>query len=134
MKLLALAAVVLLSYFSAATAGDKPDPSTATTWLDAIDHERYSDSWNAGSKYFQTMMTEAQWKRVLQTSRTPIGPVVRRHHMLTQYVDRLPGIPKGTYAIIQFDSSFRNKKETVETVVLTQEPDGQWRPIGYSMR
>lgn len=37
------------------------------------------------------------------------------------------------YAVVQFNSTFKNKAKAVETVVMTAE-DGKWQVAGYFIR
>jgi hypothetical protein len=46
----------------------------------------------------------------------------------------LPGAPDGQYVVIQFETSFENKHNAVETVTPMLEPNGQWRVSGYYIR
>ncbi|MDD5138124.1 MAG: DUF4019 domain-containing protein, partial [Candidatus Omnitrophica bacterium] len=43
----------------------------------------------------------------------------------------LPGAPDGEYVIVQFDTTFENKKSSVESVTMSLEADGRWRVSGY---
>jgi hypothetical protein len=36
--------------------------------------------------------------------------------------------------IVQFDTSFANKKEAVETITPMLDPDGQWKVSGYYIK
>ena len=46
----------------------------------------------------------------------------------------LPGAPDGEYVVIQFDTSFTNKKVAVETVTPMKDEDGIWRVSGYYVK
>ena len=46
----------------------------------------------------------------------------------------LPGAPDGQYVVIQFKSSFTNKKTTIETVTPMLDKDGKWRVSGYYIK
>lgn len=109
-------------------------PDTVTAWLQQIDHHEYQASWKNASQYLQHAINQPQWERIIKTVREPIGAVISRRHMITQYATHLPGIPDGTYAILQFDSKFTKKDSTIESVVFTKEAVGQWRAIGDSMK
>lgn len=50
------------------------------------------------------------------------------------YTKTLPGAPDGEYVVIQYDSSFVNKKSAVETVTPMLDKDGKWRVSGYFIR
>jgi hypothetical protein len=53
-------------------------------------------------------------------------------------VKRLPylssGIPDGQYVVIQFITSFTNKKPAIETVTPMLDSDGIWRVSGYYIK
>lgn len=108
--------------------------STVENWLDQVDALDSNASWNEASSFFQEKLTKEQWETIVKTTRTPIGSVITRRHTVTQYASHLPGISDGTYAILQFHSTFTGKESTVETVVFSKESDDQWRAIGYSMK
>jgi hypothetical protein len=46
----------------------------------------------------------------------------------------LPGAPDGQYVIIQFETSFENKQNAVETVTPMLDTDSQWRISGYYIK
>ena len=46
----------------------------------------------------------------------------------------LPGAPDGEYVVLQFDTSFANKKEAVETVTPMLDKDGKWKVSGYYIK
>jgi hypothetical protein len=50
------------------------------------------------------------------------------------YSTTLPGAPDGEYVVIQYQTSFANKKASVETVTPMREKDGRWRVSGYFIR
>jgi hypothetical protein len=49
-------------------------------------------------------------------------------------MDTLPGAPDGKYVVIQFESSFSNKKAAIETVTLMMDSDVKWRVSGYFIK
>lgn len=107
---------------------------TVEIWLHHIDRLDWDKSWTEASSFFQQHLPRDKWERILMTTRAPIGAALTRRHTVTQYASHLPGIPDGTYAILQFHSTFKGKESTVETVVFSKESDGQWRALGYSMK
>ena len=50
------------------------------------------------------------------------------------YKTSLPGAPDGEYVVIQFDTSFENKKAAIETVTPMMDQDGTWRVSGYYIK
>ncbi len=76
-------------------------------------------------------MTEEKWDQTLKAVRNPLGKVVSREVQSTTYRTSLPGAPKGEYVVIQFKTSFVNKRSAIETVTPMFEKDGSWRVSGY---
>jgi hypothetical protein len=107
---------------------------TVETWLHHVDTLQDAACWKEASQFLQHNIPPQEWERILKSIRAPIGTVIVRRHMVTQYTTRLPGILDGTYAILQFDSKFTGQDSAIETVVFSKESDGQWRAIGYSMK
>jgi len=80
---------------------------------------------------FHAVLGKDKWKEMLEPVRTPLGKVVSRSLKSADYKTSLPGAPDGQYFVVQFNTSFQNKKEAVETVVPMLETDGSWRVSGY---
>ena len=66
--------------------------------------------------------------------REPLGKLIERKLKSTQYTTTAPGAPDGQYVIIQFNTSFENKKNAVETVTPMKDKDGKWRVSGYYIK
>ena len=60
--------------------------------------------------------------------------VVKRTLKSKQYATELPGAPDGRYVVIQFETSFANKRSAVETVTPMKQDDGTWRVSGYFVK
>jgi hypothetical protein len=102
--------------------------------LAQIDSGNYAKSWKEASAYFRGALTEKAWTDALNGTRKPLGKLVSRKLTKTQNAQSLPGAPDGNYAVMQFDTSFINKKDAVETVTFMQEKDGQWKAAGYYIK
>jgi hypothetical protein len=126
--------VTLFLHFPATAATDLISPRTAEQWLERIDQHQYQLSWDTASTYLKKAIRESQWERTLTAYRQPLGALISRHHQHTEYRSNLPGVPSGQYAIVYFVSSFQEKADALETVVLTKEPDGTWKTIGYTIK
>ena len=105
--------------------------SSAEAWITMVDEGRYADSWNQAAGYFKDAVKEEQWQKSLQAARKPLGKVISREVKTKSYHTSLPGAPDGEYVVIQFDTSFQNKKSAVETVTPIMDKDGHWRVSGY---
>jgi len=133
-----LVAVALALSVITAIAQDSDKEQTAVLaaekWLRMVDEGKYSDSWQEAAEYFRNAINQEQWNRLLQGVRKPLGEVVSRQMKSATYTTSLPGAPDGEYVVIQFDTSFENKKAAIETVTPMMDQDGTWRVSGYYIK
>jgi hypothetical protein len=115
-------------------AAEKPIVAAAQIWLHEIDSGNYAKSWQQASTYFQGAVTERNWMDALNGARRPLGKLLARTLVKTQSATSLPGAPDGNYLVMQFDTSFENKKAAVELVTFVREKDGSWRAAGYYIK
>jgi hypothetical protein len=108
--------------------------AAAKAWLQLVDDGKYMESWNEASEYFKRAITKEQWEQTVKAVRAPLGEKVSRQLKSQQYATTLPGAPDGEYVVIQFDSSFTNKKTAVETITPMLDKDGMWRVSGYYIK
>lgn len=105
----------------------------AKGWLGLIYDQDYSQSWDNAASLFQRAVTKEQWTQQLSGIVPPLGEVISRDIISSEYHTTLPGAPDGEYIVIQFKTSFENKNESIETV--TQMKDGdQWKVSGYFIK
>jgi hypothetical protein len=127
---------------AAALAGEKEGEEAAKkaaqeggkSWLGVVDAGRYVESWNQASSLFRKQVSAEQWESAVRSARGPLGKLLTRNFRSAQHSLTLPGAPDGEYVVIQYDGSFENKKEALETVVTMKEKDGAWRVAGYFVR
>ena len=103
-------------------------------WLKLVDAADYPASYQAASTLFKDHISEATWVQQVEAARKPLGAVVSRRVKAAQYATSLPGAPDGQYVVIQYRTSFTNKKSAIETVTPMLDRDGQWRVSGYYIR
>jgi hypothetical protein len=106
----------------------------ARAWLSIVDSQKYSESWEEASQFFKANVTKQQWVQSIQSVRRPLNKNISRELRSKKYSANLPGAPKGEYVIIEFGSSFENRKSAIETVTVMLDKDGKWRASGYFMR
>ncbi len=94
----------------------------------------YDQSWETAASFFKGAMGKGQWKKVMTGGRAPLGKLVSRQMDKAKYMEELPGAPDGKYVVIQFKTSFENKKSAIETVTPMLDKDGQWRVSGYYLK
>jgi hypothetical protein len=113
---------------------EKAATSAAQTWLAVIDNGDYVQSWQNASVFFQSAVTEEKWKSSLETFRKPLGNLLSRKVKSAKPMTELPGAPDGQYVVMQFETSFANKKSAIETVTFMLDQDGQWKSAGYFIK
>lgn len=132
-----LAIAILVSFIVPAFAADKPEDEarkSAEQWLALIDAGKFGESWKTAAGYFKTAVTQEQWEHSLDAVRNPLGGMVSRKLKSATYTKSLPGAPDGEYVVLQFKTSFANKKEAIETVTPMLDKDGKWRVSGYFIK
>lgn len=130
-------AILALLCVPAGWAADTPEQAatkSAEAFLALVDKGQYDQSWDAAAKLFQGAVTREKWKEALTSTRAPLGKLVSRSLKVAKYSTTLPGAPDGQYVVVQFATSFENKKEAIETVTPMLEKDGAWKVSGYFIR
>jgi len=108
--------------------------AAAEKWLIVIDGGRYAESWKEAAEYFKGAVKQEQWEQSLLAVRKPLGKLISRKLKNKSYTTSLPGAPDGEYVVIQFDTSFENKKSAIETVTPMMDKDRKWRVSGYFIK
>src|ERR1035437_10301972 len=108
--------------------------AAAQKWLALIDAGNYSETWKEASAIFRGAVTEPGWENSMNTFRQPLGDLGSRKLKSAQHMTELPGAPDGQYVVMQFETSFANKKSAIETVTFMLEKDGQWKSAGYFIK
>jgi len=106
----------------------------ARVWLELLDSGKYAESWEEAAEYVKALVNKENWQKSLQGVRQPLGKLVSREVKSTRYTTSAPGAPDGQYVIIQYNTSFENKKSAVETITPMLDKDGKWRVSGYYIR
>ena len=130
-------AVLGLCFSSSSMASEEKEAQALTaarTWLALVDEGKYVDSWATAAAYFKNAITKEKWEQMLTAVRNPLGRLVSRELISKTYTQSLPGAPDGEYVIIQFATSFENKKSAIETVTPMLDSDSEWRVSGYFIK
>jgi hypothetical protein len=127
---------ILLNWIPALANGmaEKKAIEASNTWLKLIDNGQYVKSWETAADFFKNAISKKQWNQSLNAVRKPLGKIIKRDVKSKQYMTSLPGAPDGEYVIIQYDTSFENKKSAIETVTPMLDKDGKWRVSGYYIK
>ena len=119
---------------SAAAKPEQEAQTAAEHWLALIDAGKFAEGWKTAAEYLQRATPQQQFTQSLDAVRKPLGKLVSRKLKSAKYTKTVPGAPDGEYVILQFDTSFENKKEAVETVTPMREKDGKWKISGYFIK
>ena len=126
---------LLLSYTSMASEEkENRAVEAAEKWLALVDEGKYGESWETAAVYFKNGITKDKWEQMLTAFRKPLGKMLSRELKSKIYRTSLPGAPDGEYVVIQFTTSFENKKHSIETVTPMLDRDGKWRVSGYYIK
>ena len=99
-----------------------------------VDNRRYVESWNEAAQDFKSAISKDQWEKAIQAARKPLGKNLSRELISKSYHTSLPGAPDGKYVVLQFKTSFENKKSATETITPVMDKDGKWRVSGYYIK
>jgi hypothetical protein len=127
-----IAALVLASDSSSSV--EKAAQQSAQSWLALVDGGKYGLSWSEAAQLFKQAVTQSQWESAVRGVREPLGKLQSRKVQSAEYRRSLPGAPDGEYVVIQYATSFENKKSAIETVTPMKDRDGVWRVSGYYIK
>ena len=116
------------------SAAEKAATSAAQAWLALIDDGNYAKSWQEASAFLQGAVTQKAWEDAMESARKPLGKLVSREVKTARSFTALPGAPDGQYVVMQFETSFANKKSVIETITFMLGKDGQWKSAGYLIK
>ncbi len=129
-----LATLVLAAPARADDASEKAALAAADAWLKLVDAGKYAASWDGAATFSRNAVPKPQWQRSLEAVRAPLGKLLSRKVAAKTFTESLPGAPDGKYVVLQYETSFENKKHAIETVTPMLEPDGTWRVSGYYVK
>ena len=107
---------------------------SADAWMALIDSMEYVASWERASAAFRQQISQTEWEQALQSALAPLGPLLSRAPQGREYTTTLPNAPEGEYIVITYGSSYTQLENAAETVVMTRNPAGEWKPAGYYVR
>jgi len=120
---------------------EKPDPEkaekatvAATQFLTLVDTIKYGTSWDEASELLKEKIDQKEWVEKLTKINSLYGPLVERKLKKTTYTTSAKDSPDGEYIILRYDTAFKNKESTSETVIATFDKDNVWRIAGYHIK
>lgn len=138
-KTIAIGALLIsLLIFTQSLRADNGDETLAAeaadSWLALVDLGKYHESWKEAATYFRNAVAQEQWVQSMVAFRRPLGNVQSRRLISKKYKRTLPGAPDGQYVVVQYATSFENKRHAIETVTPMLDKDKQWRVSGYYIK
>ena len=70
----------------------------------------------------------------LGTVRTAYGKATGRKLKVIRYMTSIPKAPPGEYVVPQYEATFQNKKNAIETITPMLDKDGTWKVSGYYIK
>jgi len=114
---------------NAGESGSNSEPGPdALGWLAMMDAGDYTQSWEAASEGFRSMVTRDEWVEKSEAVRSPLGTVISRKPTAGWQAS---GNPKTASCVVKFDTSFAGMADAAETVTFAREKDGKWKVAGY---
>jgi beta-lactamase regulating signal transducer with metallopeptidase domain len=130
-------ALVLLRTVEADADPKQAAVAAMQTWLGEMDQGQYGQSWTDAAPAFQKAVTSQKWIDLSNSVRAQLGKCVSRKFATAfeqKVVPSPSGTQKGDFVIAQFDSSFENLQDAIETVTFEKAPDGTWKAAGYYIK
>ena len=126
--------IVVVATVHADQRTEKAAQKATESWLSFVDSGEYSKSWNEAAQIFKQKVSLEQWTSALESVRITFGKLKLRRFKSAAYTETLPGAPDGKYVVIQYETTFENKRSAIETVTPMMEKDGQWKVSGYFIK
>ena len=115
-------------------AAEKPAIESAQAWLDLVDGGSFAKSWGEAASLLKAATSQEDFEKAMRGVRTPLGKMVSRKIKSQQYATSLPGAPDGEYVVIQYNTTFENKANAVETITPMLDKEGKWKVSGYYIK
>ena len=110
---------------------EKKAVAAAAAWVALIDRGEYSQGWDTASEPLKDGNERRDFVKTVSAGRKLLGAVKSRKLDSKQFATSLPGSPDGQYVVLQYKTSFANRKSAVETISLMLEKDKKWRVSKY---
>lgn len=105
--------------------------SQATSYLELLDQQKLEEAWQYSAPLFKALNDKLQWQQRIKAIRNAYGPVSVRTLRLSSHRSTYTNAPDGDYLFIQFNSTFENKANGIETVVLQCPSHKECAVINY---
>ena len=107
---------------------------SALAWLALVDDDKGGESWEVAGALFKSGVTQETWVGMVKQARDLLGELTSRELSSSKFSTELANAPAGEYVVLEYATSFENRKGTTERVVVTLDEDGEFRVIGYGFQ
>ncbi|SPJ31751.1 unnamed protein product [Candidatus Protochlamydia amoebophila UWE25] len=105
----------------------------AKDYVETLDKGQYAQSWEKGDTLFQQTITQKEWETTLDLARKRLGEVQSRTLKDEKPAIDPHGLPKGSYMVIEYNTSFDKAPNSGELLTLRRGTDGQWKVLTYQV-
>lgn len=102
-------------------------------WLAIIDKGEMEHAYQIASDFFKKAISQAEFAEGMTMVLKPLGKIKNREVKDILYSTQMEALPDGEYVLVQYNSSFENKKKAVETLSLMKE-NNKWKVSGYHIK
>ena len=113
---------------------EKKAVAAAAAWLALVDRGEYAQAWDTAAGALKDVKERRDFVKAVGDVRKPLGAVKSRQLESKQFATSLPGSPDGQYFVLQYKTSFANRKSAIETVTPMLDKDKKWRVSGYYIK
>jgi hypothetical protein len=115
-------------------AAEQEAVAAAEVWLALVDRGEIAQGWETAASALKDAADRRDFVKQVGDVRNALGKLISRQLESKQYATNLPGAPTGQYVVLQYKSSFANKKSAIETVTPMLDKDKKWRVSGYFVK
>lgn len=102
-------------------------------WLFLMDEAFYDDAWSQSARALQTSLSEAEFMKLAEKRREPLGNVVTRVRTTAVELSALPDGREGTFKLHIYRTTFASGAQREEIVVMEAESN-EWKILNYNLQ
>jgi hypothetical protein len=103
-------------------------------WLKQMDKNKCDICWEQSAECMRKTLSKKDWQLAQEKTRCTLGKLISRKTISKEYTTTMRDLPEGEFVVIQFQTTFENGKEVVETITPMKEKDGNWRVSEYIIK
>ena len=106
----------------------------AENFLLLIDTGQFASSWDEAAAFFKAREPKEEWVGRMHGLRTGLGRPKLRRISSAVYLTESAGAPPGQYYVIEYQTSFAEQEQALETITCMLDQDGKWRVCEYALQ